>query len=295
MDTAGRRDEGMDISEFMRIIVRNRKLFFWIVIVSVIGTVVTSLFMTNIYRAKAIIIPAGVISKDQGAAQFLAVQFGISPPTTPASSEILNLLKSNILRERVIENYKLLPLFFPKGELKDKTELQQVWMGIRYLDDISDVNFIQKDNIIEMTVDFEDPVKATELSNYILTELNEHMSGETKRVSKMNQQYLEAQIGTTADPILKEKLYNLISKEILTQTMAEAKENFSFKVIDPPKVPDRKVRPKRALMAVIALFVSSIFAVIVIFIKEALLQRGVVVSPARLRGLISRKRTRGIK
>jgi uncharacterized protein involved in exopolysaccharide biosynthesis len=295
MDTAVGRDEGMDIAEFFRIILNNKKLFLWIVAISVIATIVVSLFMTKIYRAKTIIIPAGVIGKDQGASAFIAVQFGIAPPVTPASSEILNLLKSNVLREKVVKEYNLLPLFFPKGELAGKSENEQTWMGIRYLDDITDVNFIQKDNIIEMTVDYKDPEIATDLANKLLTELNDHMSGEAKRVSSMNQKYLEAQIATTADPIIKEKLYNLISKEIMTQTMAEAKENFSFKIIDPPRVPDRKVKPKRALMAVIALFVSSIFAVIIIFVKEALERRGIPLMPARLRARIGRKPIKGAK
>jgi uncharacterized protein involved in exopolysaccharide biosynthesis len=295
MDTEVGRDEGMDIADVMQIILKNKRLLFFIVVVSVIGTIIVSLFMTKIYRAKAILIPAGVIGKDQGASAFIAVQFGIAPPVTPASSEILNLLKSNVLREKVMQEYNLLPLFFHKGELTGKTELQQVWMGIRYLDNITDVNFIQKDNIIELSLDYEDPVIATKLVNNILDELNDHMSGEAKRVSAMNQKYLEAQIATTADPIIKEKLYNLISKEIMTQTMAEAKENFSFKLIDPPRVPDRKVRPKRVLMAIVALFVSSIFAVILIFVREALERRGIALIPARLRGKITRRRTRGIK
>ncbi len=41
--------------------------------------------------------------------------------------------------------------------------------------------------------------------------------------------------------------------------MAEVKENFAFKVVDPPKVPDRKIKPKIRKNLVLS-FIISLFA-----------------------------------
>ncbi len=93
---------------------------------------------------------------------------------------------------------------------------------------------------------------------YILTALTDHMSSEARRVATINRQYLEEQLVKTADPLIKQKIYNLIAQQLETSMMAEVKENFAFKVIDPPKVPDKKIRPKIILMALLS-FVASIF------------------------------------
>ena len=74
--------------------------------------------MTNIYQAKAVIMP--VTAKDSGAGSsgltVLAQQFGglpgISMPGSASASEIVSLLKSNILRERIIRQYNLMPVLF---------------------------------------------------------------------------------------------------------------------------------------------------------------------------------------
>ena len=103
----------IDLMDYLKVLWRHRWLIAMIVAVGVAGTAVVSLMMTPVYESKAVIVPTGALSKDQGAATgFLAMQFGFAPPVTPASAEIVNLLKSNMLRERLIRKSDLLPLFF---------------------------------------------------------------------------------------------------------------------------------------------------------------------------------------
>jgi len=248
---------------------RHKWLMAMIVAVGVVGTAIVSLIMTPVYESKAVIVPAGALSKDQGAATgFLAMQFGFAPPVTPASVEIVNLLKSNMLRERLIRKHDLLPLFFTKETMRGKTENQLMWDGIRYLGNRTTVNFAQKDNLITLSCRYKDPGKASELVSSMLAELNDYMSGEAKRVADTNRKYLEAQIDKTSDPFIKAKLYTLIAQHIETSTMAEAKENFTFRVLDPPRVPDRRISPKRATMVVIAFVVSLFIGIFAAFGKE---------------------------
>jgi uncharacterized protein involved in exopolysaccharide biosynthesis len=50
--------------------------------------------------------------------------------------------------------------------------------------------------------------------------------------------------------------------------MAEVKENFAFKVIDPPMVPDKKAKPKRTQMILLSFVVSVFMAVFLAFLME---------------------------
>ena len=119
-----------------------------------------------------------------------------------------------------------------------------MWEGIRYLEKRTTVNFAQKDNVITLSCRYKDPGKASDLVASMLTELNDYMSGEVKRVADTNRKYLEAQVEKTSDPFIKAKIYTLIAQHIETSAMAEAKENFTFKVLDPPRVPDKRISPE---------------------------------------------------
>jgi uncharacterized protein involved in exopolysaccharide biosynthesis len=229
---------------------------------------------------------------------------GVALPGGSTASEIIAQLESNILREKVIVRNNLLPILFYKdwdAEKKDwkrgiklnplyyvkkltesvfpdakkvkknEDDIPEIWDGIRMLDkDIVNVKNDIKDNTITITAEFHDPTMAAKIVEYFLVELTDHMSGEAKRVASTNKQYLEGELGKTADPLLKQKIYELIAQQLETSMTAEVKENFAFKVIDPPKAPDKKVKPKRALMVIVSAVISGFVAVFIAFFMEYL-------------------------
>lgn len=260
----------VNLLDYLKVILKNLKLIGIIVAVVVIATAIVSLVMTPVYESKAVIIPSGVISRDAGAAGFLATQFGIAPPASPISAEIVNLLKSNILKEKIIRRYDLLKVLLGDKYKKDEDENKLIWRGIRTLQGITKINFIAKDNIVDITISYKDPKIARDLVNYTLAELTDYMSSEAKRVAETNKKYLESQIDKTADPFIRTKLYALIAQQLETSMMAEVKENFAFKVLDAPRVPDRRSKPKRTQMVMIAFVVSLFIGIFAAFLKEYL-------------------------
>ncbi|MDO9558158.1 MAG: Wzz/FepE/Etk N-terminal domain-containing protein [Syntrophales bacterium] len=245
-----------------------------------------------------------------GTLSALAQQFGglpgIALPGGSSASEIVALLESNILREMVITRYNLMPVLFheawdtekknwkkgsginlnplyyvgklakllqpqaPKGVRKAEEGVPEIWDGIRKLDDIVSVKNNIKDNSITITADFYDPEMAAKLVEYFLLTLTNHMSEEARRVAMTNRKYLEEQLATTADPLIKQNIYNLIAQQLETSMMAEVKENFAFKVIDPPKAPDRKTKPKRAQMVMLSFVVALFLGIFAAFFLEYL-------------------------
>ena len=305
-------EDEINLLDYWRVLRKRQKLIIRVVVAAVLVTVVISLLMTNIYQAKAVITP--ITSKESGtgagvgALSALALQFGALPgimlPGGSSAAEIVNLLKSNILREKVLERNQLLPVLFykewdaekkdwkrgislnplvyvgklvraitggePQGVRKKDAGVPDVWDGLRELDEIVKVNQNVKENIITITVDYYDPEMAAKMVEYILTALTDHMSSEARRVATINRQYLEEQLGKTADPLIKQKIYNLIAQQLETSMMAEVKENFAFKVIDPPKVPDKKIKPKRIQLALLSLVASIFIGVFLAFFMEYL-------------------------
>jgi len=296
-------DDEINLLDYWRVIWKRKVLIILLVFVTALITAVYSLSLINIYQASVIITP--ISSKDSGGGgglSALAQQFGglpgISLPGLSSASEIVNLLKSNILREKVIDEFNLLPVLFHEKwdeEKKDwkkwakkgfslnpymlirklvgmvkpatrnpKSKVQNdgiptAWDGIRMFNSIVKVNHNAKDNTISISVEFYDPETAAKMVEYFLTALTDHMSSEAKRVAMTNRKYLEEQLEKTSDPLIKQKIYNLIATQIETSMMSEVKENFAFKIIDPPKAPDKRIKPKRSQMVMIS-FVTSLFA-----------------------------------
>ena len=303
----GEEDE-IDLLELARVIWNSRKLIIAIVVLFTMFTAVASLFMTNIYTAKAILKP--VTTREGGRFAALATQFGgmanlagIAMPGAASSSELVNLLESNILKKKIIERYHLLPILFPKkwdaekkqwkdpkaggislnplalikkllpakpGDNKKDAGVPDTWDGIRALNRIVNVNYNLKEDIITISVNFRDPQMAAAIADYFIITLTEHMSSEAKRIATINKEYLEKQLRETNDSLVQQKIYNLIAEKIETMMMAEVKEGFSFKVLDPPMAPDMKSKPKRALMVVVAFMVSLFLSVFIVFFREYL-------------------------
>jgi len=299
-------DVEIDLLRLARVIWKGKKLIIWMVAIITLTTAVASFFMTNIYTAKAVLKP--VSPKDNGgrlsslASQFggMAALAGIAMPSPTSSTEIVKLLESNILRKNIIEKYNLLPVLFPdKWDeekkawkksgfslnpllLIDKIKPDQpnnskkdpgvpdTWDGIRKLNKNVKIYYNLKEDIITITVNFHDPDMAARIANYFIASANDHISSEAKRIAGINKDYLEKQLQETKDNLVQQKIYSLIAEKIETMMMAEVKESFAFKVLDPPMVPDMKSSPKRAQMIIIAFIASLLLAVFVIFFREYL-------------------------
>jgi len=257
----------INLLDYFNVLKKRKNLILIIIAVSVGITIIYSLLATKIYKARAVIMPS-TQRNEQSNMSVIAMQFGISTPSTSNISEIVSLLSSNILMEKVIKRYNLLPVFFDNKESNEVLYPDKIWDGIRFLKDIYKVKYNQKDSTIELSAEFKDPVIAANILNYILTELTDYMSSEAKRVAETNKKYLESQLDKTSDPFIKTKIYNLIAQQIEQAMMAEVRENFAFKVIDPPKAPDKRTKPKRMLMIMMSFVTSLFIGLVAAFFKE---------------------------
>jgi len=264
-----RYEDEINLLDLVKVLFKHKGLIIRVVLIVVIATVIISLIMTKVYESRAVIAPVQQSAAQGGSMSAMAAQLGIATPQSSNVSEILNLLKSDILMQKVLEKQGFYKVLFKKGDLEGKTENEKAWKGIRVLkEQIIRVTENKKDNIITMSAQYKDPVIAQKIASAVLGELTEYMTAEAKRVADTNRKQLEAQIVNTADPFVRQKIYSLIAQQIETAMMAEAKENFAFKVIDPPRVPDKKIKPKRTQMVIIAFVVSLFLGIFLAFGRE---------------------------
>ena len=268
-------EEEINLLDYWRVIWKRKILIISVIFLITLLSAIISLYKTDIYQAKAIISPVSE-EKGGGGLSLLSQQFGgiagIALPASTSSKEIMNLLNSNMIREKMIKKYDLLPVLFSKNWDNEKKEwikkAPTMWNGIRALNSIIKVTNNIKENTISVSADFHDPEITVVLVDDILSTLSEHMSNESKKSALIKRRYLEEQLRSTSDPLIRQKIYNLISQQVETAMMSEMNEYFAYKVIDPPRVPDIRIRPKRRNTVVLTFIVSSFIGVFLAFFLE---------------------------
>ena len=228
---------------------------------------------------------------------------GISLTGGQNLTELEQFLKSNAVRGEIIAKKNLLPVLFYKQWDAEKKEWKKsrlaalggaltslvksvmpkdnatskleddgnptLWDGLRSFDEMVDIKNNTKANTLTISFDYPDPKIAARIVRDILETLQDHLRAEKKRNAYANKKYLQEQLVKAADPMVRQKIYALLSQQVETALMAEVKGNI-FKIIDPPKVPDKKIRPKRALMVILAMIMSLFVGVFLAFFLEYL-------------------------
>ncbi len=301
-------EDEIDLLELWGVIWKRRRMIVTLVFLATILSIVISIYMPNIYRSSAVILPAKSGKMPSlGIGLLGPISEMIPIPTSSSSSEIISRLKSRELYERLIQKYNLLPVLFYKiWDPEKKTWIKKGFSiksivfypmkimsklanrgkpgfgnsteegiptiddGIRKLRKMVNVQQDRKLGTITVSVDFEDPVIATKILSWILKELKDAMTDQAIDIAQRTIKALEEQLPKVSDPLIKQKIYNLMAKQVETISLAKVSENFAFKIIDRPRVPDKKYKPKRSLIVVVS-FVSSLFlAIFLAFFLEYL-------------------------
>lgn len=126
--------------------------------------------------------------------------------------------------------------------------------------------------IITLTFKHQSPFLAKQLLDWLVDDINEEMKSKDIKEAERSIVYLEKQIMRTNISEVRGTLFSLIEEQTKTLMLANAREEYMFKVIDPAFVPEERFEPKRSLIVAIATFLGCIFGVFVVLLFPALRQ-----------------------
>ena len=211
-----------------------------------------------------------------GLGGILANEFGLGGGGEADKIEVL--LKSRQLAQLVVEKHNLMPLLF-----EDKWDQQKkAWKenpaptlqdAYRLLSkSLLKVARDRKTDVITVSVEHKNPEFARSVVDYYLTELSEGLRAKVLKDAQENMRFLTEQLERTTDPLLREKIYNMLAKEIEKDTFARAQNYFGFYVLDPPIAPDlnKQVKPKRSMICILSVVVAFFVAVFLAFFLDYL-------------------------
>jgi len=252
--------------------------------------------MTEVFRAEATLTPAdteqsggGLASQFGGAAALLGVNIG-GGGSDKISTALATLQSRQFLGRFIQNNDLLVPLFASQW---DKSSQQAIvdsdvfnpatreWLlddgapteqgAYRKFSDILSVSGPESDTgIISVAIEWHNPEQAAEWVNKLIAAINQELR--TRDVQEANNAiaYLQQQLQSTLLVDMQRVFYQLIESQTRITMLADVRDEYVFRVIDPAVVPDRRFAPRRSLIAVIGTMAGGMLALMFVFVRRML-------------------------
>jgi uncharacterized protein involved in exopolysaccharide biosynthesis len=235
-------------------------------------TLIVMFQLPNIYQATAVITPA-IDEKKQNPALGALASFGIEIGGPTKVEDLESLFKSNDLTVRVIRKYNLWPTVLP-DKFDPATGMMKIcwtdrllgrekgprppgdWDAIRAAEDSLRVSVNKKAGTVSVSFEAPSAEGSANIVKYFLDEGKNRLQEEALDRAVKNKKFIEEQISKTVDALTRDRLYSLYGQEVEREMMARNREQFGFRVIDTPRVPDRKIKPSRGIGAILAFALS---------------------------------------
>jgi uncharacterized protein involved in exopolysaccharide biosynthesis len=319
-DLSAQEDE-INLLDLFIVLLKHKAMIFSFVLLAGIMAVVISMQMPNIYRSEITISPTtqektgGALSALGGFGAMIASDMGIGATGSLDQFEVV--LKSRDLTNGIVRKYDLLPILFDKSwdaqnkrwKVGKPSALQNLTLSIQGMLGITPekkpggkdpftlgeaylamqgllkITPNKKQNVMQLSVEHKDPVLAQTILNYYVLGLSEFLRQQTLTDAAAQQAQLSLQLAKTTDPMLRNRLYEVIAKQIEKETLAKVQRYYSFNIIDPAFVPEKKFKPKRAQICLLSVVVAFFIAIFLAFFLEYLHNMKKNEDPERLANL----------
>ncbi|MCH8136868.1 MAG: LPS O-antigen length regulator [Proteobacteria bacterium] len=295
-------DDEIDLRELFRVLWAGKWLIGGITFAVTVIAVIVALMLPNVYRAEALLAP----NQEDGAGGLsaLAAQYGglaslaginLGSGSSDKIALGLEILKSRKFISNFIQRHDILvPLMaatgwdLETGELKIDSDIYDVsakkWVrDVKpprktipslqeaykvFSEGILSVDQDKKTGFVTIAVEHYSPAIAKQWVDWLVQDINTTVMRREVDEAEQAIEYLNKQIASTSLADLRNVFFRLIEEQIKTVMLAKVSSEYMFRTIDPAVVPEIKAKPKRALIAILGLFLGGMVGVIVVLLKN---------------------------
>lgn len=279
MTNRGNYDEGITLRRVLEILWSGKAVIIATTVLFAVGSVAYALLAKEIFRAEALLVPAEQQSAPMIGGQLggLAALAGVNM-TEGSGVEALAVLKSRQFARDFIEQYNLMPVIFEdewdaeneRWLTDDPTETPDLRDGAEFFhEEILQVGEERGTGLVTLGVEWTDPIVAADWASVLVRRLNDRLREGALREAEANVAYLESEMTNTTLFSLQESIGRLLESELQKLMLARGNEEFAFKIVDPPVPPKQRVRPKRALTAVVGTLLGGLLGVFIVLVGHA--------------------------
>ncbi len=238
-----------------------------------------SYLMTPEYRASVVLSPASGTNERSRLAGLmgqiggLGGLAGLGLPESERDEEAFATLKSRSFTESFIEEHGLMPILFPAAwdaetgtwQVEPGRVQPSIRDGFAVLD--GSMRTLVRDRetgLVTLHMEWSDPVQAAEWANQMVDDVNERLRAQKVRESQKSIAYLESELEKTNIAEVRNGIYRLVEGHIQNIALANARDQFAFKIIDPavPADPEDFRKPNRTLMAAAGLVAGGLLGIL---------------------------------
>ncbi|NGZ06414.1 MAG: hypothetical protein G8237_08660 [Magnetococcales bacterium] len=260
----------------------------WIVAITLLctsGAITYALTATPIFQADVLLEPAGEDAKKGGGslAQLggLAAMAGISLGGSGGTKDMaIAKLKSRIFLEEFIRDENLLPVLFhekwdsenKKWKPEDPKKIPTYFQGVDYFrTDILKVSEDKKTGLVTLILEWQDKEQTTRWANLLIERINRHLRTQAIEDAKRNIDYLNGELNKTTITELRQAISTILEDQIKKIMLANGRQDFAFRVIDPAVIPEKRTRPKRVIIVILGGITGLFLGMVTAFIRGSTL------------------------
>jgi uncharacterized protein involved in exopolysaccharide biosynthesis len=242
-----------------------------------VSSIFYSLSLDKYYSASLLMMPAGSSSQSSQGLSSLLTGLTSGPSifgSPPQTKEALAIFQSRLFIESFIDREDLMPKLFHQSF--DEEDLIRISDEIPTLPTLKDgyeliLNSLKVNidgSLIRITLTLHDPILAADIVNSMTKAVNNHIREESIEESKRSISFLEAEINKTNLSSSIEMLFRLIEQQTQTIMVANTREDYAFKVIDPAVAPLHPAGPNRKNIVVISSIIGFLASLFIVFIMN---------------------------
>lgn len=280
---AGFRNDDVRLADLLAVLRRE-----WRIVAAVTGftttaAIIAAFLMTPIYRAETLLSPISderesSISALAGQLGGLAALAGMQVGGGSSKDEAVATLSARAFTEAFIRDEELLPIIYDEqwdeaqGSWKESDPENQptVWKAAeRFARDIRQVSVDKKTGLVTLAIEWKDPRLASDWANKIVQRANAQLRARAIGEARKSLAYLNGELLASSVVEVRQAIFNLIEAQTKKIMIANVREDYAFRVVDPAVPPERKVKPKRILMTVLGLMIGGMLGALAAFWRSA--------------------------
>jgi uncharacterized protein involved in exopolysaccharide biosynthesis len=198
-----------------------------------------------------------------GLSALTGVSMGTPAGVNPQAQAVLH---SRRLVEEFITRNGLLDVLAPPGKppptlWRAVTDLQNGVIGVR--ED-------KRAGTVIVSVDWKDPEVAAKWANDFIALANETLRARAIAESQLSIDFLNAQVAKTNLVEVRQSLFGLVERETKKLTLANARTQYAFAIVDPAVAPELRIWPRRKELVVVGMGLGAVLGILAAFLVESL-------------------------
>lgn len=290
-------DAEIDVRELFSVIWQGKWIIFFTTLIFVIASVVYALSLPNVYKSEVLLAPVTEQSglKIPGQLGGLAALAGVNLGGADGGDKTalaIEILKSREFIGRFIERNDLyIPIMAAIGwdrtsnklvidsDIYDETT--QLWVrrvkapfepkpsALEAYDEFKKLFSVSQEKatgMVNLSIEHYSPFLAKEWADKLITDINNEMRQRELTEAESSITYLNKQIQQTNIADIRTMLFSLIEEQTKTVMLANVRDEYVFKTVDPAVVPELKFKPKRAIIVIATLIIAVMLSVLAVLL-----------------------------